>query len=292
MQFDITTKDFDKALISKVSMSESLADLIAWAVGLEEYDHVDVADGSLEWMDSQIDYVLKEFDWEETYLQKLNREGYVPDPYLPDDGTGEAWEVSELLYGAWLKLERPTQFDGGLESWKDEQKDIVNECLGGYAGRKGIDDGLAKELDDAYDGASRDMFKEWLKGDHRDWHGVEGEFERWADKSNRLIAITLDPKDCYERATVEIMESDVRQVYLDLFDPEDDKIDGRVNLEKAIKEEIVGRLAYDAKRNYDADTVKRKARSDAYAEQRKREDERKKKAEEAERQRLLAMKRK
>lgn len=282
MILKLTTKDFSKELLNKCSMGENLHDILGWAAGYEAWEDFECLS---EAYDAGVDYVLKAFDYEEATLQMLNKVGFT-DNLSEDDK--KAWEDSDLLYGAWLKLERSQAFETMVKEYKDQQKDAAYECLGDYIGRDDLNPDLAKELEESYTRTNEEGFKEWLLGDYRgNYDGVERALSKEFGSDNE-IEVDLSVKTAWKEAqfTVDpvLVQRDVREW--------DGVLTGKPPGEKRIKNYLIGYISSRAESKYDKEIAKRKEYRAEREKTEKYQADRRKAEDEAERQRLLAMKRK
>jgi len=275
MIITLHTEDFSKELLNKCSMSDSLHDILGWAAGQEAWDDFECL---VEAYDAGVDYVLKEFDYEEALLQELNK--------TKPTVLRQEWEKSDLLCGAWMALNYNAEFLSRVDSYKDQQKDAAYECLGDYLGREGLHPDLAKKLEDSYVSTQEEGFREWLQGDHQDYDGLERSLAKEFGSDNDL-EFDLSAKDAWKKVQVTVEPTNVQSDVEEWDGVETGKPPG----EKRIKDWLVGYISARAESRYDKEMSKRKEQKVERDRVSKYQENQRKAAEEAERQRLLAMKR-
>src|SRR3990167_7290345 len=234
-------------------MGENLHDILGWAAGQEGWDDFERL---VEAYDAGVDYVLKEFDYEEALLQELNK--------TKPTVLRQEWEKSDLLCGAWMALNYNAEFLSRVDSYKDQQKDAAYECLGDYLGREGLHPDLAKKLEDSYVSTQEEGFREWLQGDHQDYDGLERSLAKEFGSDNDL-EFDLSAKDAWKKVQVTVEPTNVQSDVEEWDGVETGKPPG----EKRIKDWLVGYISAPAEGTYDKEMAERKKRSEEYAETKK-----------------------
>ena len=293
----LTARDFNKPDAkypddAPYASSGQLYDLLAVAVTGEDSNDME----NWEAQDAAIKYALKEYDWEKGFINALNA---VSTPIKAadllgldagDPVMGKLWlqyDAQKLLLGAWLALERAPQFNESLKDWQRAVEDVITECTGDYAGRKGLPDDLAKDLDKAYYSVEEDAMHEFLYGDGgRNRCGVYQEAEKKLFGSD---GVDLDQNKDDRRENVlwaTVDEERGRELVADWEGVELTK--ARVG-EARVKAVIVGQILHAAERQ----VSDRKARSEKWKAERLATEAyqkaRREREEKARREKLLAM---
>jgi hypothetical protein len=261
--------DFPQELLAECGDSEGLCDLIAKACGQRSQN--ELFDNCLENLDGAIDYVMEHFDFEEAWLQHLNETVSVA--------------PGALLHGAFMKLERPIQFEAGAKEFEEKQRAIVSDCLGDYLGREGLHPKLAKELEEAYCGQEEQDIREWLNGDYRNFDGISKEVMGRKGLNFPDSQCILDYEDYFTTAVFDFEEADALQLIED-YDGEEDR---KEVPEALLKEALVERLTTLASNTVHDEKVKRDARREEHKRTQEYKKKREQEKEEAEVARLRAM---
>jgi len=182
------TIDQDTFPAETLALTDSGHFLDILALSAQCWTENEMMDNNVDWLDENIDTVLKHYNFESAFIAALNSGALVCDKPGKD---------SDLLPGAFFALNHPENFAESLEVWTDELKEQANECIGQY---ETDDEKLNAELLDAYDSVTEDMLHDWLHGD-RDTSGVLGR----ARSTHGFEKVTMDrSKNTPDTVTIEV----------------------------------------------------------------------------------------
>lgn len=186
-----------------ISDDGSALGVLAAAVEWPSYN--DCFDQNFDYIAQSMNETFKQFNFEGALIDALNDAGSDAGPIFEQCGE-DAQEYAAtiatyaapdqpLQLGAFMALKHPDTFRSMLATWKDAQRDAMNECTGDYIGRDGLYAPLAKELQQAYEWIDEYMLSEYLNGDRSDI-GLLGTVERKmalesVDYNKKTGAITI-----------------------------------------------------------------------------------------------------
>jgi hypothetical protein len=176
--FDITCKDVEKYNLTD---SGNPVDLLAVAAGYGEYDDRE----NFEAEDFAVEYAVNGYDYEAAFIDALNAASgdyQAVCDLLGDDAGNDSmaiaykeYQKSDLLFGAWYALDRPSVFAIALNDWTAKVKDAANE----YLNEPDIlPKDLLKSIEKSVDDTRADDYRQWLNGDCRSWGGIFTESRR------------------------------------------------------------------------------------------------------------------
>lgn len=206
---DITIKQKDVEEL-QYSASGCLVEELALSAG--EWDYEDMRDANMEYLGSWAQTVRKEWNYERTTLDALNKiesekdlleflgdAGTEDDQWTyPDGFTWKAYEAQELQLGAYLALEYPDDFARLVEMVEAQLGDDVEGYADEFARLYAPD--FTKAVQEADDGEEDELRRQWLHGDRSDtgtldrirkFYGAED--ITYDDKKGDCITFSFDP---------------------------------------------------------------------------------------------------
>lgn len=163
---DIKIKLISKDIKNDETISGTLIDKVAIACG--QWTEDDLYQNNFEYEGESVDYVWNNFDYENAFLEWLNKnENEVK--------RLEGFDQSKLKAGAFLAIHYPSEFADRQKEYQEK----LNEAR--YSSEEAIAElspELAKKCEEAQDQFWKQLRKEWLFGDYREWAGMDKELAR------------------------------------------------------------------------------------------------------------------
>lgn len=220
-------------------------DEIAKALGL--YTSMELEESNLDYMFTNVDYFINDFDYESAFIEYLNEN---PDSDVEvaqiDSAARAEFESSDLKLGAWLALNRPELFEGKLEAFKDDEQENARN-------HEQTLSKLLDEVEEAEGAAQEELYHEWLHGDRGEL-GLLGELSRRLFEERYHVEYTPDKRYLTISATADEM--------VGFMELDDDEANNLTNVQVAERFKIefvawVERTAYNNVQKDSADTLKR-----------------------------------